>query len=57
MPISPFGLTGTPLDYVPIDAPVLATEDDTPERASRLWGFVAITGALIVGVILGALLR
>lgn len=48
-------LTGTPLDYVPISAPLTNEPDDTPERASRLWGFVYVSGALIVGVLLGQL--
>lgn len=47
-------LTGTPLDY-PIHAPVdVATIPDTPDRPSRLWGYVYVCAAFIVGVIAGA---
>jgi hypothetical protein len=45
-------ITGTPLDYAPIDAPIIHGADDTPERTSRLWGLVTLTGALIGGAVL-----
>ena len=51
-----YATTGTHLDYTPIDAPIIANIDETPERPSRLWGWVAITAALLVGAILGGLL-
>lgn len=49
-------ILGAPLDYAPIDAPIIHTAPDTPDRTSRLWGWVYVTGALILGVLLGALL-
>lgn len=55
---SPWGkhaVTGTPLDYVPIDAPIVS-KSDIPDRPSRLWGWVYVTAALIVGVAIGQLL-
>ncbi len=51
-PWASYAVTGTPLDYVPIDAPIVA-KSDIPDRPSRLWGYVYFVGALIVGVIIG----
>lgn len=53
---SPWGnppITGTPLDYAPIDAP-LGTGIDIPDRPSRMLGYAMVIGALIIGVLLGA---
>ncbi|TCR07225.1 hypothetical protein [Neorhizobium sp. JUb45] len=55
---SPWGgppVTGTPLDYVPISAP-LGAGIDIPDRPSRLVGYYLVFGALIIGVLLGAVL-
>ncbi|SFB52614.1 hypothetical protein SAMN03159496_04671 [Rhizobium sp. NFR07] len=52
-PWGTYATTGTPLDYTPIDAPIIHVAPDIPERPSRLWGWVYATGALIVGVIIG----
>lgn len=53
---SPWGAyahTGSPLDYTPIDAPIINIVPDIPDRPSRMWGYVWPLGALIVGVIIG----
>lgn len=55
-PWASYATTGSPLDYTPIDAPIVHSTHDTPDRPSRLWGYVYVTSALIVGVLLGALL-
>ncbi|MEV4606155.1 hypothetical protein MRBLMR1_001095 [Neorhizobium sp. LMR1-1-1.1] len=54
-PWAHYATTGTPLDYTPIDAPIVE-KSDIPDRPSRLWGWVYATGALIAGVLLGALI-
>lgn len=54
-PWAHYATTGTPLDYTPIDAPIVA-KSDIPERPSRLWGYVYFVAALITGVLLGALI-
>lgn len=51
-PWASYATTGSPLDYTPIDAPIVA-KSDIPDRPSRLWGYVYVFGALIVGVIIG----
>jgi len=51
-PWSAYAVTGTPLDYVPIDAPIV-DKSDIPERPSRLLGWAYATAALIVGVVIG----
>ncbi len=53
---SPWTITGTPLDYVPIDAPIIRATADIPERPSRLWGYVYAFGAFAVGLLIGAVL-
>lgn len=55
---SPWGgspITGTPLDYVPIHAEV-GKGIDIPDRPSRMLGYAFVIGALIIGVLLGAVL-
>ncbi|NGO63925.1 hypothetical protein G6N76_09575 [Rhizobium daejeonense] len=52
---SPWTITGTPLDYVPIDAPIIHTTADIPERPSRLWGYIYAFGAFAVGILIGAI--
>lgn len=51
-PWTTYATTGTPLDYTPIDAPIVA-KSDIPDRPSRLWGWAYATAALIVGVAIG----
>lgn len=52
-PWGTYATTGTPLDYVPIDAPIIEHTITIPDRPSRLWGYVMVFGALIIGVLLG----
>lgn len=46
---SPWG--GPPIDYVPLGERV-----DIPDRPSRMLGYAIVFGALIIGVLLGAVL-
>ncbi|WP_312405276.1 hypothetical protein [Rhizobium sp.] len=51
-PWGTYAVTGSPLDYTPIDAPIVA-KSDIPDRPSRLWGYVYVTAALFGGVAIG----
>lgn len=54
-PWSNYAVTGSPLDYTPIDAPIVAAVDSTPERPSRLFGYAVNVACVICGVLVGLL--
>ena len=55
-PWGKYAQTGTPLDYVPIDAPVITTdESDIPDQPSRMVGFAINIAFAIVGLVVGLL--
>ena len=58
-PWGKYAQTGTPLDYVPIDAPVITPpvidKSDIPDRPSRMVGFAINIAFAIVGLVFGLL--
>lgn len=55
-PWGKYAQTGTPLDYVPIDAPVITPDkSDIPDQPSRMVGFAINIAFAIVGLVVGLL--